>query len=378
MTSLTVIKTLIIELGLEEFEFQLICHPAMINWRQFHSVAHQKLSNIDTAIQFDKPQLQTIRGRELFTFDLNSITGPETPLVSLSSLIRDQHGRFFHLPMMNLHLDQLTTVNELRKALDKLSLKDYYLVSTDRYFHVYGSWLMTQEEWRIWNLQYLMTDALVSPRYIGHSLERGFNLLRLNATHTIKTKVPKLLDTTDYDSDGLELLRKFAAMKHGTQLTRAGEPYINHLLEVERYAKSIAEQLKLSESTVRIIRKAAILHDTIEDTDTDHEDIERETSSRVADMVSLLSNDKRLSKSERDRQFLHQIKEATLEVQIIKLADIFSNLLSIERQSKNDPSINVNYFTKAKRFIEILDEPLKSTSVFERCSIVLNKMSVYE
>ena len=72
---------------------------------------------------------------------------------------------------------------------------------------------------------------------------------------------------------------------------------------------------------------AALMHDLIEDTLTDYDDIEREFGKEVAEWVGLLSKDKRLPKEKREAAYIRQMTEGPIEVQLIKLADIYDNIL---------------------------------------------------
>jgi hypothetical protein len=68
-----------------------------------------------------------------------------------------------------------------------------YLLRSGRYFHYYGVALLTPQEWLRFLASFLMPCTLVSPRYIGHSLHRGFCTLRLNAVPPLKPEIPQLV-----------------------------------------------------------------------------------------------------------------------------------------------------------------------------------------
>ena len=75
---------------------------------------------------------------------------------------------------------------------------------------------------------------------------------------------------------------EFAANAHDGQLRKDGSPYVTHPLSV---AMIVAGELHLdSESIV-----ASLLHDTIEDTGTSHEEVSRLFSPTVADLVEGVS-----------------------------------------------------------------------------------------
>jgi guanosine-3',5'-bis(diphosphate) 3'-pyrophosphohydrolase len=76
---------------------------------------------------------------------------------------------------------------------------------------------------------------------------------------------------------------------------------------------------------------AAILHDTIEDTTTDYDDLVERFGAEVAAWVAYLTKDKRLPEVERERVYLERLKKAPWQVQVCKLADIFDNLTDVKQ-----------------------------------------------
>src|SRR3990172_7343510 len=72
---------------------------------------------------------------------------------------------------------------------------------------------------------------------------------------------------------------------------------------------------------------AAVLHDTLEDTRTDWDDLAEQFSPRVAGIVAALSKDKRLAEPDREAEYLAAIRGSGVEVQLCKLADTLDNLI---------------------------------------------------
>lgn len=113
----------------------------------------------------------------------------------------------------------------------------------------------------------------------------------------------------------------FAADKHRDQ-RRKGEdasPYINHPIVV-------AETLARYGVTDPVTLQAAVLHDTIEDTETTPEELGRVFGPDVRDVVLEVSDDKNLSKRERKE---HQVRNATTlsyRAKLIRIADKISNV----------------------------------------------------
>ncbi len=72
---------------------------------------------------------------------------------------------------------------------------------------------------------------------------------------------------------------------------------------------------------------SAVLHDTIEDTTTDFDDLKRRFGPVIAQWVAFLSKDMRLEEGPREESYRAQLLGAPEEVKIVKLADLYDNLL---------------------------------------------------
>ncbi len=114
----------------------------------------------------------------------------------------------------------------------------------------------------------------------------------------------------------------FAAKKHRNQRRKniEAEPYFNHPVEV---AELLARVGGVTD-TVTLI--AAILHDTIEDTDTEPDDINERFGPKVLSVVMEVTDDKRLPKSERKRLQIENAPHLSSRGKQVKLADKISNI----------------------------------------------------
>jgi guanosine-3',5'-bis(diphosphate) 3'-pyrophosphohydrolase len=114
----------------------------------------------------------------------------------------------------------------------------------------------------------------------------------------------------------------FAAAKHVAQRRKgvAAEPYVNHLTEVA----DLVARATGGEGVEVII--AAVLHDTVEDTDTSLEEIADRFGSDVAALVAEVTDDKDLPKAARKQAQIEHAAHASPGAKIIKLADKTSNL----------------------------------------------------
>lgn len=117
----------------------------------------------------------------------------------------------------------------------------------------------------------------------------------------------------------------FSAKKHRFQTRKgaASEPYINHPLEVANILASIGGVTDLE------ILLAAILHDTIEDTETTAEEITERFGSRVCNMVLEVTDDKSLPKAERKQKQIEHAPYLSPGAKQVKLADKISNITDV-------------------------------------------------
>jgi guanosine-3',5'-bis(diphosphate) 3'-pyrophosphohydrolase len=116
----------------------------------------------------------------------------------------------------------------------------------------------------------------------------------------------------------------FAAERHRDQRRKGKDasPYINHPLAL---ASLLAER-GVRDPTVLM---AALLHDTVEDTATTFEDIERAFGAEVAGIVREVTDDKRLSKAERKRLQIEHAAHLSCPAMLVKLADKICNLRDV-------------------------------------------------
>ncbi len=74
------------------------------------------------------------------------------------------------------------------------------------------------------------------------------------------------------------------------------------------------------------ILTAALLHDTLEDTATDYDEIAELFGTRVADDVVSLTKNVMLPKKDREEDYVQRLSGASEAVMIAKMADLYDNL----------------------------------------------------
>jgi guanosine-3',5'-bis(diphosphate) 3'-pyrophosphohydrolase len=116
----------------------------------------------------------------------------------------------------------------------------------------------------------------------------------------------------------------FAAFKHRNQKRKNAEqtPYINHPIGLVR----ILTEAGVFDVNVLI---GAILHDTVEDTDTTLEEIEKKFGPYTRELVASVSDDKSLPKAERKRLQVEHARQSSLHTRLIKMADKIHNLTDL-------------------------------------------------
>ena len=117
----------------------------------------------------------------------------------------------------------------------------------------------------------------------------------------------------------------FAASRHRHQRRKdeRESPYINHPIKV---AQLLSEVGGIDEPSVIA---AALLHDTVEDTDTTAEEIAALFGERVRDLVMEMSDDTQLPSSERKRLQIERAPLLSDGAVLIKLADKTANIRDI-------------------------------------------------
>lgn len=143
---------------------------------------------------------------------------------------------------------------------------------------------------------------------------------------------------------------EFAARKHRDQRRKDvhASPYINHPIAL---ANALVNEGGVSDPEIIC---AALLHDTVEDTETKARELARAFGPRIRDIVLEVTDDKSLKKSERKRMQIVRAAQATRQAKLVKLADKICNLrdLAVHPPAKWGLKRKQKYFDWARKVID--------------------------
>src|SRR6201987_1309752 len=132
----------------------------------------------------------------------------------------------------------------------------------------------------------------------------------------------------DTNEDLLNRAYVYAMKAHGARTRASGDPYFSHPLEVA----AILTGLKLDDATI----VAALLHDTIEDTEATRAEIDQTFGPEIGALVEALTKLKRLELVSREAKQAENLRKLLLaiaddvRVLLIKLADRLHNMRTLE------------------------------------------------
>ena len=156
-----------------------------------------------------------------------------------------------------------------------------------------------------------------------------------------QTSLPRLLDAL-----------AFAAHKHRDQRRKGADavPYVNHPIAV---AQVLASEGAITDETALM---AAILHDTIEDTETTADELRDRFGEHVMAVVLEVTDDKTLRKEERKALQIEHAAGLSHAARLVKLADKICNVRDMGTQPPtNWPLTRVReYFDWAKAVVDQL------------------------
>lgn len=148
------------------------------------------------------------------------------------------------------------------------------------------------------------------------------------------------------DRDLVDRAREFAASAHASQKRKHSDaPYIKHL-------ESVVAILQAHGVTAEHVLAAAYLHDTVEDTATDLQDLLDAFGETVAELVYWLTDAERGNRRIRKTMSAWRLGGAPFEAKLIKLADLVDNSGDICR---HDPNFAPVYLREKAKILDMME-----------------------
>ena len=142
----------------------------------------------------------------------------------------------------------------------------------------------------------------------------------------------------------------FAAAKHRNQRRKDAEasPYINHPLQLAHVLATEGDVTDLK------TLMAAVLHDTVEDTETSYDELRERFGQKVANVVMEVTDDKSLPKAERKQRQVEHAPHMSKRAALVKLADKTCNLRDVARSPPTGWTLKrkQEYFDWAKQVVD--------------------------
>ncbi|XP_015188728.1 PREDICTED: guanosine-3',5'-bis(diphosphate) 3'-pyrophosphohydrolase MESH1 isoform X2 [Polistes dominula] len=166
----------------------------------------------------------------------------------------------------------------------------------------------------------------------------------------LATMADPVIGIKESTTDKIICADPFKEEKHKNQKRKdpAQTPYINHPIGVAN--------ILLHEGDVYdpVVILAALLHDTVEDTDTSFDEIEQEFGYTVSQVVQEVTDDKTLPKAERKRLQIENAPKRSHRAKLVLLADKLYNLRDLQKSTPIGwtPERVKEYFKWAKAVVD--------------------------
>lgn len=161
------------------------------------------------------------------------------------------------------------------------------------------------------------------------------------------------------DKDPTQAL-KYAELAHSGQQRSDGAPYITHPVRV---ADTVLAHKK--SKNIAALLSAAYLHDTIEDTNTTHEDLEKMFGGLVASLVlELTSNTEKIKEMGKAAYLAKKMAVMSSYALVIKLADRLDNVQDIA--TARTPEWRAKYKAETLHLLDYIEANRVLTGTHQR------------
>ncbi|MDB4839718.1 HD domain-containing protein [Nitrosopumilus sp.] len=139
-----------------------------------------------------------------------------------------------------------------------------------------------------------------------------------------------------------ELSKKYAIKQHKGQYRKNNKtPYWHHLQDV---VKNL-EMMGIKDESILC---SGWLHDSIEDTSSDFDDVSKNFGKKIAQIVSDLTKETRLPQNPQEKNYLKQLSTSSWQAKVVKFADILANVSDLKNSelNKKQKIVQVKYKIK--------------------------------
>lgn len=160
-----------------------------------------------------------------------------------------------------------------------------------------------------------------------------------------------------------------AARAHQGQLRKDGNtPYVSHVFRVTM----IVSELFGCDDEAALA--AALLHDTIEDTAGDYDDVAEAFGCDVADLVAALTKNMSLPEAVRERDYDDRLSRADWRARLIKLADVYDNLSDHATRVDENAADLGKPVSKAHRALKLAERDAGSHPETARAMVIVRDL----
>ena len=147
--------------------------------------------------------------------------------------------------------------------------------------------------------------------------------------------------------DKLDMSKQYAIKQHKGQYRKNNKtPYWHHLQDV---VKNL-EMMGIEDESILC---SGWLHDSIEDTSSDFDDVSKHFGKKIAQIVSDLTKETRLPKNQQEKNYLKQLSNSSWQSKVVKFADILANVSDLKNSELNRMQKIVQVKYKIKYLNEI-------------------------
>ncbi len=168
-------------------------------------------------------------------------------------------------------------------------------------------------------------------------------------------KCPYCKGSSDQTASILDAAMDFMKFRHGSQTRSHGTPYWTHPAAVSVIMQNECP-VKQSEEVIT----SALLHDILEDTDTEVDEINDKFGEKIASIVKTLTKNKEISDT---KNYFKGIKSSSIEAKIIKTCDRIHNLREIHLT--NDEKRIKKYILETEEYIIPIINSMKDENLRE-------------